>query len=166
MYDKWNHIGNQSLLYHLLFTVSGVVYCMCLSVNSCWISYSISYSLFYLLLLLTQCLLLNYAQLYQIFPNASITSCYTSYNSCFTFCLVLFAPIYCINYFLVSATLFSLVLRSVSATRINPFYLLSNCISYSYKILLSTHRLNKSYLHSVTDFRILKWKHKQESYNQ
>ena len=45
MYDKWNHIRNHFLLYHLLFTISGIPSCMCLFVKYYWISYSISYSL-------------------------------------------------------------------------------------------------------------------------
>ena len=45
MYDKWNHIRNHSLLYHLLFTASGIPYCMCPAVKYYWISYSIRYSL-------------------------------------------------------------------------------------------------------------------------
>ena len=32
MYKNWKHTHNHFLLYHLLFTVSGISYCMCLSV--------------------------------------------------------------------------------------------------------------------------------------
>ena len=42
IYDKWNHFHSHSWLYLLLFTVSGIPYCMYLSVK--WICYSISYS--------------------------------------------------------------------------------------------------------------------------
>ena len=43
--DKWNDIGNHSLLYYFLFTVPGILYCMCLFGKYYWNSYSISYSL-------------------------------------------------------------------------------------------------------------------------
>ena len=33
MYDKWNYIRNHSLLYHLLFLVSRIPNCTCLSVS-------------------------------------------------------------------------------------------------------------------------------------
>ena len=43
MYSKCNYIGNHFLLYHLIFSVSEISYCMCLSINYYWTSYSISY---------------------------------------------------------------------------------------------------------------------------
>ena len=39
---------NHSLLYHLLCTVSGISYCMCLSVKYYHISYTISYSILFI----------------------------------------------------------------------------------------------------------------------
>ena len=33
MYDKWNHVFKHSLLYHLLFTISRIPCCLCLSVK-------------------------------------------------------------------------------------------------------------------------------------
>ena len=97
LYEKCNFIGNHCLLYQLLFTIRGIFYCMCLSVRYSWISYSISYSLYQPFLLSSQSLLLSYSQLYQIFPNASLSfSCsYSSYQSVTSICysFLLYSPI-------------------------------------------------------------------------
>ena len=60
MYEKWSRIRNHALLYDfLLFTVSEIPYCMCVSIKFYKVSYSISYSL--LLLLSPSCLFLSYS---------------------------------------------------------------------------------------------------------
>ena len=125
-------------LTHLLYVISGIPYCICLSVKNYQISYSISSFLVQLFVLSPYCLLLSYSQLDQIFPNVSVTSYHICYNSSFSFCLVLVVSIYCISHLLVSATLFSLVLFSISY----PYQTLlsfSNCISYFSKLFLSAY---------------------------
>ena len=78
--------------------------------------------------------------------NASSTTYHIIYNSCFSYCLVLFVPFYGINHLLESANLFSLVLLLgrifLSATHIRPFYLRSHYIGNSSKLLLSAHRIS------------------------
>ena len=59
IYDEWNHIHNYSLPYHLLFTVSEIPYCMCLSVKYYWISYGITYSLVLTVLTVTILFIVN-----------------------------------------------------------------------------------------------------------
>ena len=64
---------------------------------------------------------------------ASSTTYHISYNSCFSYSLVLFVLFYCINQLLESANHFSLILLLgrifLSATHIRPFFLRSYYIN-------------------------------------
>ena len=92
--------------------------------------------------------------------NASSTTYYISYNSCFSYCLVLFVPICCISHLLGSATPFSIALLLVrfscqlpisgssicvvivSATRLSYFcHLFAWCHSTMYLCRVSYHLL-------------------------
>ena len=81
-----------------------------------------------------------------------------SFNSCFTICMVLVVPIYCINHLLVSATHFNLALLSgryyyqlsVSGSSISLVVVSSSPLSYFYQHTLSAIRYSPiSYTHQV-----------------
>ena len=96
-YDKWNQTRNHLLLYHLLFTVLGISYPMCLSVMYYQISYIVSAIPQFNCNYCHHIFIVKLFLLYKIFSNASSTTYHISHNSCFSYSLVLFVPIYSIN---------------------------------------------------------------------
>ena len=74
--------------------------------------------------------------------NASSTTYHISYNSCFSYFLVLFVSIYCTNHLLETTLPFSLVIVFLAAIHIRSIYVRSQCTS---KQLIQVNSISAPY---------------------
>ena len=126
IYDKWNHIRSIIVPFSIYYIRNPSLY---VSIHKLLPEF-LQLELFLTSTVLIVTILFNVNLFLTVldFSNESQTTYHISYNSWFSYYLVLFVPIYCFNYFLESAT---------------PQFYQVFFISELYKTLLSLHSLHQ-----------------------